>query len=158
MCLLRDILAGASEDERGELVTDLARDWRWAFGLGPDGLIKIPVSFWVTQVSLRSFDSGTYMHCCPDGTYAALPIAILCAGAPEATDDTTPEYIPPFVALMLDAVREFAITAANPSPDHELLVEYFKGKIVEGQTISESLAKRMATLCRAPEAMRGGRQ
>ena len=96
----------------------------------------------MTQVAFMSFDSGTYMHCCPDGTYAALPIVILCAGAPEATDDTVldeaaddivPEYIPPFMVLMHEAVREFGISADNPSPGKkDDMTAYFTGKVVEG--------------------------
>jgi hypothetical protein len=93
------------------------------------------------------------MHCCPDGTYAALPIVILCAGSPEATDDMVPDYIPPFVALQLEAVREFEISAENPDPPKQPLVNFFKGK-----GVSSRLAHAMATLVRSPAAMRGGKK
>jgi hypothetical protein len=156
MCLLRDILSGPYGDEHMSLRSDLASDFRWAFGLGPDGLIRIPVSYWVAPGAITTLESGVWMHCRPDGTYAALPVAVLCAEAPEATDHIMPEYIPPFVALMLEAVREFGISAANPSPAKKRLTGYFEGRMVEGQTISPNLADTMATLCRSPAAMRGG--
>jgi hypothetical protein len=153
MCLLRDILAGPSEDDCGRLRVDLARDLRWAFAMGPDGLIRIPVSYWLTPGAYVTFESGMWMHCRLDGTYAALAVAVLCAGAPEAADDVLPDYIPPFVQLMLAAVRDFNISTDNPSPLKKQLVDYFTGKVVDGQPVSPNLAAPMATLCRAPKAM-----
>lgn len=69
--------------------------------------------------------------------------------------DYCDHYISPYMQLMRDAVIANHIDADNPRKK-ESLVQWFKDNEPEGVTISDNLARAMATLIRSPEAARGG--
>jgi hypothetical protein len=74
---------------------------------------------------------------------------------PKPQPATDGGYVPPFVVLMLEAVRQFKISEQDP-PTKKVLVEHFRAQTVDGKLVTKNLASQMATLCRPPSAMRGG--
>jgi hypothetical protein len=75
--------------------------------------------------------------------------ATAVAGTPTA-------YVSPYILMMLDAVRHFGISPSGGPKKQELVAYFRKQRLPDGSSISDNLAKTMATLCRPPEAMRGG--
>ena len=74
---------------------------------------------------------------------------------PSASVVAMPEHISPFLELMIEAGKEFKITA-DTAPVKKVLTEYFESKTVAGRPVSKHQAASMATLVRWPEAMKGG--
>jgi len=76
------------------------------------------------------------------------------------------QYVSPHIELMLRAIRQFSISEVLPTgrdPEtkqlisKEVLRDYFlSSRLSTGAEISPNLANVMATLCRPPEAMKGG--
>lgn len=65
-------------------------------------------------------------------------------------------YHSPYIKMMLVASRKFQITGTS-FPKKEELQAYFETlRLPDGSPISTRMAEAMATLCRPPEAMKGG--
>ena len=64
-------------------------------------------------------------------------------------------YVSPYMRLMQDAVRRFAISEER-WPTKKVLEEHFREQKVDGTPVSPNLASQLATLCRPPVAKRGG--
>ena len=60
-----------------------------------------------------------------------------------------------FRANIKAAIAEFQITESDQSKK-ECLVDWFKEQQVEGEPVSDNLAKAMATIMRLPASQRGG--
>jgi len=66
-------------------------------------------------------------------------------------------YLPPFVEIMIEALRHFGIAPDKQSPTKKEIEAFFlEKKLPDGRPITPNLASHMATLIRPPEAMRGG--
>lgn len=71
----------------------------------------------------------------------------------ESVDETA--YSPPYMELMDAAITHFQLSDVHQEKK-EALVEWFRGKRVDGAQISGNLAAAMATLVRLPSAQKGG--
>ena len=67
----------------------------------------------------------------------------------------TKNYTTPYLELIKAAIAEFQITESEQSKK-ECLVDWFKEQQVEGEPVSDNLAKAMATIMRLPASQRGG--
>ena len=65
------------------------------------------------------------------------------------------DYTTPYLELIKAAIAEFQITESDQSKK-ECLVDWFKEQQVEGEPVSDNLAKAMATIMRLPASQRGG--
>lgn len=65
------------------------------------------------------------------------------------------DYTTPYLELIKAAIAEFQITE-NDQSKKECLVDWFKEQQVEGEPVSDNLAKAMATIMRLPASQRGG--
>jgi hypothetical protein len=64
-------------------------------------------------------------------------------------------YTTPYLELMQEAIRRFGLTM-NSQEKKEVLSDWFKNQLVEGERVSSKLADAMGTLIRLPSAQRGG--
>lgn len=64
-------------------------------------------------------------------------------------------YSTPYLDLLHAAIAENAITDVH-QPKKEYLVDWFRARKIEGETLSDNLASAMATLVRLPSSQRGG--
>ena len=64
-------------------------------------------------------------------------------------------YTTPYLDLLRRAIPAHRITA-DRQPKKEVLVEWFREQVVEGEAISANLASAMATLVRLPSSRKGG--
>jgi hypothetical protein len=70
-----------------------------------------------------------------------------------------PEYISPFIRMMLVATKHFKITATGPTPKKEEIKAHFlQQKLPDGKSITDNQADMMATFIRPPGAMIGGQK
>jgi hypothetical protein len=84
------------------------------------------------------------------------PLLIAPAAAVRQTMPA-PEYISPFLEMMLAATAIFKITATGRPPKKDDIEAHFlKQKLPNGSPVSPSQAKMMATFIRPPHAMKGG--
>ncbi len=65
-------------------------------------------------------------------------------------------YVPPYVRLQLDAVRDFKISEAGWQTKKELEHHFRAQKLPDGTAISANHARYLATFCRPLAAKRGG--
>jgi hypothetical protein len=63
-----------------------------------------------------------------------------------------PEYLPYYMALMLNAIKELKITSEN-QPLKKILIEWF---LKQDPKLSARAVEAMATLIRLPEKKKGG--
>lgn len=64
-------------------------------------------------------------------------------------------YTTPYLDLMQEAIRHFRLTERHQEKK-EVLSDWFRSKLVDGDQVSSNLAHSMATLIRLPSAQRGG--
>lgn len=64
-------------------------------------------------------------------------------------------YTTPYLELMQEAIRHFGLTALRQEKK-EVLSDWFRTQLIEGEPISRNIANSMATLIRLPSAQRGG--
>lgn len=64
-------------------------------------------------------------------------------------------YTTAYLELMRDAIRRFGLTEHHQEKK-EVLADWFRSQLVEGEPISSNLAEAMGTLIRLPSAQRGG--
>jgi hypothetical protein len=70
-----------------------------------------------------------------------------------------PEYLSPFLELMIKATRHFNIRPNGALPKKADIVKHFEQqKLPDGTPISPHQAKEMATFVRPPHAMKGGQK
>lgn len=72
------------------------------------------------------------------------------------TSIVQPEYISPFLQLMLEATAHFKIAPTSQPMKADLVSWFKKAKLPDGTSPSDRLADAMATLCRSQEARAGG--
>jgi hypothetical protein len=79
---------------------------------------------------------------------------IVQVGPPPVTGGV---YLPPFMVLMLAAIRRFNIGEETPWPKKSELEQYFRAqRLPDGKPISLNQASYLATFCRPLAAMSGG--
>jgi len=82
--------------------------------------------------------------------------AIWPLGEPfQKSNSQAENYTTPYLELIKAAIAEFQITESEQSKK-ECLVDWFKEQQVEGEPVSDNLAKAMATIMRLPASQRGG--
>jgi len=64
-------------------------------------------------------------------------------------------YTTAYLELMQEAIRLFGLTEHNQEKK-EVLTDWFRSQLVEGEQVSSNLADSMGTLVRLPSAQRGG--
>jgi hypothetical protein len=74
---------------------------------------------------------------------------------PRIDNTAVPGYLPPYLALIHQAINHHQITDDN-QPKVDVLSTWFQGQDVNGKKVSQRLANAMATIVRRPESMRGG--
>lgn len=77
--------------------------------------------------------------------------------APQPTPDpvTGAIYTTPYLELLQQAIAANRVTQGDQCKK-ELLSDWFKAQLVEGEPVSQNLADAMATLIRLPASQRGG--
>jgi hypothetical protein len=115
-------------------------------------------SDWLRQdaeIWLRTGQKKGSIH----GTVSGDQILIKEAAKAEPVQLPAPEYLSPFLDLMIKATRHFRIRPNGALPKKADIVEYFEQrKLPDGTPISKTQAETMATLIRPPEAMKGGQK
>lgn len=160
----------SNEIGRGPLRDQLALGTQSAFRIDGHGLIlAVAREDWVASTGDGMIDTGYWAPSAyedgPAGKtlppFVTADLLLLRENTPpvqERAATAASGYVPPFIELMLEAVRHFKITTTNSAPVKKKLTHWFKGKsLPNGIKISKNQAGYMATFCRAPEQMRGGR-
>jgi hypothetical protein len=134
---------------------DLFDKRRQAFKLDKTqgGLHPIPPSYWLTDEAGRWL-KGEY----PSDGWLRHPFRVIVRveDGPPPQPVTDEVYLPPFMVLMLAAVRHFNISE-QCWPKKPELEQYFRAqKLPDGSPISSNQARCLATLCRPLAAMSGG--
>jgi hypothetical protein len=73
---------------------------------------------------------------------------------PGSGTDETP-YTTAYLELMQEAIRRFGLNEYHQEKK-EVLSDWFRNQLVEGEAVSSNLAEAMGTLIRHPSAQRGG--
>lgn len=122
-------------------------------------LVWIPPEHWISG-ELRNFDEDLPERLeLIDGEYIYLQVprfmveAIWTLPPPKQVEPS--DYTTPYLELIKAAIAEFQITESDQSKK-ECLVDWFKEQQVEGEPVSDNLAKAMATIMRLPASQRGG--
>jgi hypothetical protein len=74
---------------------------------------------------------------------------------PMTAGNAVGSYMPAYLALIHRAIKELGISDDH-QPKLETLINWFRSQAVDGNKVSERLAKAMATIARRPESMKGG--
>lgn len=64
-------------------------------------------------------------------------------------------YTTPYIELINRAIIENSLTDIEQSKK-EVLVDWFKAQDIEGEPLSDNIAKALATIVRLPSSQRGG--
>lgn len=132
-----------------------AREWIFH----TSNLVWIPPEHWISGL-LHNEDVGLPERLeLPDGEYIDIQVprfmveAIWTLPPPKQLEPS--DYTTPYLELIRAAIAEFQITEGEQSKK-ECLVDWFKEQQVEGEPVSDNLAKAMATIMRLPASQRGG--
>jgi hypothetical protein len=122
-------------------------------------LAEIEKDHWCADWSQTMIDKGTFRQVSGYGQSESLLVLVRIDDDGHGRSVAIPEYVSPFLQIMMDATNQFGITSSKNPPKKAELEAYFKQqKLPDGTPISPSQAKAMATFVRPPEAMKGGQK
>jgi hypothetical protein len=109
----------------------------------------------------RHFDSDQFEKAfdADFGSAASDPRPLVSESADEqrsaGSEKASQAYVPGYLAVVFRAIREHDITDDN-QPKAEALQEWFQQQSVDGEPISQNLARAMTTIVRRPDRRKGG--
>jgi hypothetical protein len=119
---------------------------------------EIDKDHWRADWSQTIIDKGTFRQISGHGQSENLAVLVKINDGHKQSA-AKPQYVSPFLQIMIDATNRFGIThGKNPPKKAELEAYFKKQKLPDGTPISPSQAKMMATFVRPPEAMKGGQK
>ena len=127
----------------GELSLIEPRFWR------VDGAERCLEYGWLAPPAARHFKIGEHSE-------VPCMIVVPVEDEPKPARMTNGVYLPPFMALMQEAVRELNISEQSWPKKKELEKHFCAQKLPDGTPVSPTQARYLATFCRPLEALRGG--
>ena len=120
-------------------------------------LAEIEKDHWRADWSQTMIDKGTFRQVSGYGHSESLLVLVRIDDDDNKRSVAKPEYVSPFLQIMMDATSQFGICSSKNPPKKAELEAYFKRqKLPDGTPISPSQSKAMATFVRPPEAMKSG--
>lgn len=145
------------DDTRRDLESGMIVAYAWDRKTGV--LNPFDKSIWLADWSLDVLEANCWKEPMPNSTKTENWPLLIAPAAAVRKAVPTPEYMSPFLEMMLTATAHFKITATDRPPKKEHVEAYFqKQKLPDGSPISPSQAKMMATFIRPPDAMKGGQK
>jgi hypothetical protein len=136
---------------RSDLFEERLKAFEWD-GTAPS-LTPIEPRLWCYYDADGWLTSGMIPHHCEECRPNMVIVRVEEEAKPQPA--TGGAYVSPYMQLMCEAVRRFAISEER-WPKKEDLEQYFRAQKVDGTPVSANLASQLATLCRPPAAKRGG--